>query len=929
MYFTDIFPLISSVFVFILALIVFFENIKSRINLTFFLHALAITVWLFGTFMMFISRSETDLVIFWDKIVYMGVVFIPVFMYHFVLAYTDKPRDFLLYFGYFLSFGFLFSIPTDLFVSDVFVYQWGAHTKAQLLHHFFMLYFVSYVIIWFIKIFKYYKTIKIATVRLKAKYIIFSFLVLFTIGPIAYLPAYGVSIYPFAYISGLFFVVILSYAILRYRLMDIRIVTRRVFIYFFIGVFTYGFFYFLIWFYNCVFGSVFSVGAYVTGLVTVPIFLFLFYSLNRFLRVFANKHLFVSLYNYQDTINKLTDKLNHYINLDKLIDLIVDTIKKTMQLNRAGVLLVNNQKTVTYYKIAKVIGFNKQNGISLVQDNFLTKYLQDSQKPLVRDELELLTRDAQSIHEQQSFKKLHKYMKKIEASLCLPLLSQKKLIGIIVLGSKKSGDAYTVEDLNLLNVLSKQAGIAVENAKLYKEVQKKGLMVESQKKELSARNQEIQEQKEELSNLNEQLKEKVSYQDKDIKDKSRYLEELLNMKSDFLRVVNHQLNTPVSIIRGSCSMIAEDKSYTERGLESINAGITRIYDTMSDFWRAYQIEGQKMDLNLDLVNVEDIIEQQVREKKEMDVLEKRKLTLQVKKTERMSGGIPQAYCDKKNLVHVISNLLDNAVFYTEKGGITIFYDRVHRFDGEYLKISVSDTGVGIPEEDRDHIYKKFGRGKNAQLVHPDGSGLGLYIAKKIIEDTGGEFVLEKTKLGKGSTFSFTLPLFDINNTVSKKKKIKREKKYKEFLKARESNYRFSKVDNSKPTVLLLEDEKYLIEMYHDYLEKHNYDFYNTSNIDEAMVLVKTVKPDVILLDIIIPKEDEGGMVDIVAEQGWEFLRAIKENSNYKNIPVLVFTNLNSDEDREKAEKLGAAKFLFKAQVMPKDVIKVIDEVLGV
>ena len=226
---TAIIPLVSSIFVFTLGFFVFFKNSRSMVNLTFFFHALSITVWLFGTFMMFLNKGSMTEVIFWDRFIYIGVVFIPAFMYHFCLAITNRKGDFFLYLAYFFSTFFLIISRTDYFVKDVFVYQWGVHTKAQLFHHIFLVYFCSYAIVWFITVYRYYKKSNLASEKLQFKYFFIAFLLLFTIGPLAYLPAYGIGIYPFSYLSGLIFVIILTYGITRHNLMDIKIIATEVF----------------------------------------------------------------------------------------------------------------------------------------------------------------------------------------------------------------------------------------------------------------------------------------------------------------------------------------------------------------------------------------------------------------------------------------------------------------------------------------------------------------------------------------------------------------------------------------------------------------------------------------------------------------------------------------------------------------------------
>jgi len=182
MNFVDVMPLISAIFVFILGLMVFLKNKKARINFTFFIHSLAITAWLFCTFMMFINQGDVEKAIFWDRFVYASVVFIPVLMYHFGLAFVKKKRNFILYAGYIFSFVFLLLSRTEFFVDGIFEYRWGVHTKAQFFHHLFLIYFVGYVIIWFFEMFRYYRKLKSSILRQQAKYVFLGFLLLFTIG---------------------------------------------------------------------------------------------------------------------------------------------------------------------------------------------------------------------------------------------------------------------------------------------------------------------------------------------------------------------------------------------------------------------------------------------------------------------------------------------------------------------------------------------------------------------------------------------------------------------------------------------------------------------------------------------------------------------------------------------------------------------------
>jgi len=128
--------------------------------------------------------------------------------------------------------------------------------------------------------------------------------------------------------------------------------------------------------------------------------------------------------------------------------------------------------------------------------------------------------------------------------------------------------------------------------------------------------------------------------------------------------------------------------------------------------------------------------------------------------------------------------------------------------------------------------------------------------------------------------------------------------------------------SDKGRILFVEDEKFLLNMYHDYFERNGYDFLTTGDIKEALVVTEFEQPDAVLLDIIIPKPE-----NTVAEQGYEFLEAVKNNPKTKDIPIIVFTNLDTEQDREKCERMGAAAYIFKNAVAPNQVLKTVAKII--
>jgi signal transduction histidine kinase len=205
-------------------------------------------------------------------------------------------------------------------------------------------------------------------------------------------------------------------------------------------------------------------------------------------------------------------------------------------------------------------------------------------------------------------------------------------------------------------------------------------------------------------------------------------------------------------MRGYFSMMRDGDYPPEKAIPIIETGLDRIIDTVSAFWDAYKLEGERMKMEPEKVSISSLVTKMIKEKKELNNVKTRKLKLEVEKPD---FKIPDVWCDLQKITHVISNLLDNAVNYTYKGKIVVSYE----LNNDFLKINVKDTGAGIPEEDRSKIFQKFSRSSSALKMNPNGSGLGLYVAKKIVEGNGGEISFYSKGEDQGTTFSFTVPIY--------------------------------------------------------------------------------------------------------------------------------------------------------------------------
>jgi signal transduction histidine kinase len=166
--------------------------------------------------------GEGEWGIFWDRIVYIGVVFIPISVYHFGLAFTKSKNDLILIIGYLLSFIFLILSRTDLFVADIYKYSWGIHTKAQLFHHIFLIYFAIYIFLFFFNVWRFRHNTS-GLEKKQSNYILFAFFVL-NLSSLAFLPAYGIDFPPLSYLFAVICVLILSLAVTKYHLFETKVI---------------------------------------------------------------------------------------------------------------------------------------------------------------------------------------------------------------------------------------------------------------------------------------------------------------------------------------------------------------------------------------------------------------------------------------------------------------------------------------------------------------------------------------------------------------------------------------------------------------------------------------------------------------------------------------------------------------------------------
>lgn len=232
--------------------------------------------------------------------------------------------------------------------------------------------------------------------------------------------------------------------------------------------------------------------------------------------------------------------------------------------------------------------------------------------------------------------------------------------------------------------------------------------------------------------------------------------ELEQMKLDFVSMAAHELRTPLTTVRGYLSFLKQPDSFEKLDtdekefLDRALASASNLNNLVDNLLNASRIEKGEMKLELRPTELEPIAAK-ITEELEYYAISKN-ITLTYQEPEHK---LPLVNIDRFRIEEVLRNLIGNAINYTDEGSITVSIAR----EDDHLRVSVEDTGQGIPEASIPHLFTKFFRVEGKLQAGSKGTGLGLFISKNIVEAHGGEILVE-SKLGEGSTFSFTVPIVE-------------------------------------------------------------------------------------------------------------------------------------------------------------------------
>lgn len=370
-------------------------------------------------------------------------------------------------------------------------------------------------------------------------------------------------------------------------------------------------------------------------------------------------------------------------------------------------------------------------------------------------------------------------------------------------------------------------------------------------------------------------------------------------KSQFLANMSHELRTPLNAIIGYSEMLEEeleevnDTKYVDDILK-INSAGKHLLSLINDILDLSKVEAGKMNVFLETTEVNAICDYTVATIKPLADRNDNKLILECPE------DIGEMYSDVTKIRQVLFNLLSNACKFTQHGEVTLSANREKGNGGEWINFVVADTGIGMSEEQMEKLFEAFSQADASISRDYGGTGLGLAICKKFTELLGGQLVAE-SRPGKGSVFRLSLPT-EVKIQGGKSLAPVSQAVTAANYAAEAAIVRQGIVGNQDrrehiSRVLVIDDDETVHDMLSRLLSKEGFLVDIADNGEEGISKALELKPDVIVLDVLMPGMD-----------GWDVLTRLKNDPNTESIPVVMLTMV---DDRSKGYMLGVTDYIYK------------------
>jgi signal transduction histidine kinase len=685
--------LITAIISISLGIFVYLKNTKSAINRSWFTLSLSVSIWSFGIFAMHNSPDNAH-ALFWARFFYAGSIFVPSTFLHVIFCVSGinlYARNKKIIIGsYLISVILLIFNFTPLLVKGVSPrLNFKYYTDPGSLYPVYGLFYLSNLIYAFYKLITEFPRVS-AVKRNQLKYILIASTVGFAGAISTIFPMFNIKIPPVGYYLILIYTLIVSYAIVKHQLMDISIVIKRGMVYAYLSFFVLvPCMLVIIFAQNFFFGRVSHFFTFLT-FCTLLLASLVFLKVTPEIEEYIEKRLFKAKFQYKKALRELSEIIVSFLDEKELFKKAGNILTKDLGAEKISFFLINREKKAYTLRASQNLQRSKVKELPHEDPFFL--WLKEKRGAIVREETERIINDPQT-------KPVVKRMASMEAEVCIPLLTRDSLIGIINLGNKRSGDMYSHEDLDLLTHFATQASIALENARLYHEMQ---------------RTQQLMRRTDRLSSL-----------------------------GSLTATLAHEIRNPLVTVKTFLDLVPErykDKEFRGNFLKLTTSELERITKLVSDlldFAKPKKPAFRRTDVNQVIEETIPLIQVEAR---------KRDIAL-----ETHLQQTPRARLDPDQMKQVFLNILLNALDAIKAHGtISITTRDIHKNGSVFVQVEIADTGKGIPKKILESIFDPFFTTKEK------GSGLGLAISHQIVQDHHGIIEVESMPK-KGTTFLINIP----------------------------------------------------------------------------------------------------------------------------------------------------------------------------
>ncbi len=701
-------PLLISICFLLLGSLVYFRSKSGREAATgFFISSFVTFWWQFSWYFLFSTRDMALAEVI-AKIGHMGIALIPAAFSHYYLFLLHKKKyRFFVAACYVVSAVFIALLPTDLFISGVSDFSWGFYPRAGILHPFFLLYlFVAVLVDSYLLVKKGRREKWRGLTGEQVKFLCISML-LYSLASTDFLVNYGVEFYPLGIFAIFASLCVSAYAIVRYRLMDIRVAVTSAGLFLFVYTLVLGG--------PLVLGYRFGLWKHATFimffLATVAPFIFL-----RLQRRVEEK-LLREQRRYQSTLIQASSGMGRIRDLKKLLGLIVRIVTRAVRVEHSTVYVYSKQAQV--YLLGGHLG---RAGARVMPDivpleSILVTRLREGRVPLIAEEI------AKQAEEEPSadLAGLLGEIASVHGKLVVPSLIENRLIGFLVLGDKLSRRHFTSDDISVFTILANQAALAIENALFYEDMQ---------------RTQEQLFKAEKMATIGI-MADGLSHQ---INNRLHAMGFIAGDMMDTLSMKKDLFSAPE--LQG----IAEE---FRRGFARLEENVVHGRNIVQGLMK-YTRQGEE---GFGPCLLEEVV-QSAWEMAQFKVkADRMKIVREIPSGLKVRGNFTQ-------LQEVFFNLIDNAYDammqrkdeFPQEGYAPLLTIRAEG-DGASVILTVSDNGMGVKDTDREKLFTPF---FTTKATSRKGTGLGLYVIRKIVEENHGGRIEMTSRFGEGTSFRITL-----------------------------------------------------------------------------------------------------------------------------------------------------------------------------